>query len=511
MNIIQSVKRRVSRDRMSSSSPFKSKPTASMSSSSDDSPTIEGKSSLINGALTARERMLNRLAEDLPEGPIIYTTDMGNPFAELPLLQETPFADQQLVLRLKLRTCRIVFDFTNEMPYIREREAKRQALLDILEYVNQARSCYDDSVAAEVVAMTTANMFRSLPPPRSQNPMAVFDLEEDEPVPERSWPHLQIVYEIFFRFIVSNEVDVRSLRKYLDQAFIVKFLSTFESDDSRERDYLKTILHRIYGKMMAMRAFIRRSLQHFLLRIISESASHNGVAEMLEILGSIINGFALPLKEEHKLFLEKCLIPLHTARSLNAFYQPLSYCVAQYVEKDSRLAGTVIKGLLRFWPVVSPSKEVQFLTEIEELLELTQPPEFDEIKVGLFQRVAKSITSPHFQVAERALFYWNNDSVVRLINDNRKMIFPIIVGPLYHNSNNHWNSTVHGLTCNVLKLLMEADPPLFDSCSAAYQMESSRLHDGELLRRSRWNLLEKAYEERDPKQLTNEVDQAMAG
>ena len=27
---------------------------------------------------------------------------------------------------------------------------------------------------------------------------------------------------------------------------------------------------------------------------------HNGVAELLEILGSIINGFALPLKEEHK-------------------------------------------------------------------------------------------------------------------------------------------------------------------------------------------------------------------
>jgi hypothetical protein len=29
------------------------------------------------------------------------------------------------------------------------------------------------------------------------------------------------------------------------------------------------------------------------------------VAELLEILGSIINGFALPLKEEHKIFLLK--------------------------------------------------------------------------------------------------------------------------------------------------------------------------------------------------------------
>ena len=38
-----------------------------------------------------------------------------------------------------------------------------------------------------------------------------------------------------------------------------------------------------------------------------ETERHNGVAELLEILGSIINGFALPLKEEHKIFLLKVI------------------------------------------------------------------------------------------------------------------------------------------------------------------------------------------------------------
>ena len=32
---------------------------------------------------------------------------------------------------------------------------------------------------------------------------------------------------------------------------------------------------------------------------------HNGMGELLEILGSIINGFAIPLKKEHLQFLEK--------------------------------------------------------------------------------------------------------------------------------------------------------------------------------------------------------------
>ena len=37
-------------------------------------------------------------------------------------------------------------------------------------------------------------------------------------------------------------------------------LSGYFSEDPRERDYLKTILHRVYGKFMMHRAFIRRAV-----------------------------------------------------------------------------------------------------------------------------------------------------------------------------------------------------------------------------------------------------------
>merc|ERR1712194_641916 len=105
---------------------------------------------------------------------------------------------------------------------------------------------------------------------------------------------------------------------------------------------------------------------------------------------------------------------------------------------------------------------ILFLNELEEILELVQPPEFSSIQKVLFKRVAQCINCPHFQVAERALFLWNNDYIVKLINQNRKELFPIVLAALYNNSKHHWNSAVHGLTFNVLKLLMEADPPLFD-------------------------------------------------
>jgi serine/threonine-protein phosphatase 2A regulatory subunit B' len=56
---------------------------------------------------------------------------------------------------------------------------------------------------------------------------------------------------------------------------------------------------------------------------------------------SIINGFALPLKEEHKTFLTKVLIPLHKAKSLALYHPQLGYCVVQFLEKDQSLTAEV--------------------------------------------------------------------------------------------------------------------------------------------------------------------------
>ena len=103
------------------------------------------------------------------------------------------------------------------------------------------------------------------------------------------------------------------------------------------------------------------NLLHFSFRFIYETEHFNGVGELLEILGSIINGFALPLKAEHKQFLCKVLIPLHKVRCLSLYHAQLAYCVVQFLEKDATLTEQVIKGLLKFWPKTCSQKEVSQL------------------------------------------------------------------------------------------------------------------------------------------------------
>lgn len=260
--------------------------------------------------------------------------------------------------------------------------------------------------------------------------------------------------------------------------------------DRREREYLKTILHRIYGKFMVHRPFIRKAINNIFYRFVFETERHNGVAELLEILGSIINGFALPLKEEHKLFLVRALMPLHRPKCAAAYHQQLCYCVVQFVEKDSKLADTVVRGLLKYWPVTNSSKEVMFLGELEEVLEVAQAGEFHRCMVPLFRRIARCLNSSHFQVAERALFLWNNDHIRNLITQNHKVIMPIVFPAMERNMCGHWNQAVKNLTLNVRKVLAETDQALFDECLAKFQEDEASKGEVAAKREATWKLLE---------------------
>lgn len=117
-----------------------------------------------------------------------------------------------------------------------------------------------------------------------------------------------------------------------------------------------------------------------------------------DLIYSIINGFALPLKAEHKQFLVKVLLPLHKVKCLSLYHAQLAYCVVQFLEKDAVLTEPVVRGLLKFWPKTCSQKEVMFLGEIEEILDVIDPPQFVKIQEPLFRQIAKCVSSPHFQV-----------------------------------------------------------------------------------------------------------------
>ncbi|XP_065047315.1 serine/threonine protein phosphatase 2A 57 kDa regulatory subunit B' beta isoform-like [Musa acuminata AAA Group] len=413
----------------------------------------------------------------------------------LPLFRDVPVAERQALFVRKLQICAVIFDFSDTLKSAREKEMKRQTLSELVDVVQSSSIRLGESVQEELVRAVAVNIFRGLPPASHENTGSeVTDPEEEDPYLDPAWPHLQLVYELLLRYVISSDTDTKVAKRYIDHSFVLRILDLFESEDPREREYLKTILHRIYGKFMVHRPFIRKAINNIFYRFIFETERHSGIGELLEILGSIINGFALPMKEEHKLFLVRVLIPLHRPKPVGMYHQQLSYCIVQFVEKDYKLADTIIRGLLKYWPVTNCQKEVLFLGELEEVLEATQPAEFQRCMVPLFKQISHCLSSSHFQVAERALFLWNNDHIVSLIAQNRSVIFPIIFEALEKNMQGHWNQAVHGLTANVRKMFLDMDSELFEACQLQYIEKEENAKSLEEKRESAWRRLEAIVE-----------------
>lgn len=77
-------------------------------------------------------------------------------------------------------------------------------------------------------------------------------------------------------------------------------------------------------------------------------------------------------------------------------------------------------------------------------------------------------------MAERALFYWNNEYILSLIEENNQVIMPIMFPALYRMSKEHWNQNIVTLVYNVLKTFMEMNSKLFDELTSSYKAERQK-------------------------------------
>ncbi|CAL9765205.1 unnamed protein product [Musa acuminata subsp. burmannicoides] len=483
----------------------------------------------------------------------IFPSSVVTSIEPLLLFKDVPNSEKHNLFISKMKLCCVVFDFSDPNKNCAEKDMKRQALLDLVDYVDAGTSKFTEPMISASCKMFAINLFRTFPP-NTRSSTGGGEAEEEELMFDPAWSHLQLVYDLLLKFIESSSLDSKIGKKYVDHSFIARLLELFDSEDPREKDCLKTILHRIYGKFMVHRPFIRKAVSNIFYRFVFETDRHNGIAELLEVFGSVISGFALPLKEEHKIFLWRALIPLHKPKTLGVYLQQLTYCMTQFIEKEPMLASSVIKGLLRYWPVTNSQKEVMFLSELEEVLESTSPAELQKCVIPLFRRIGFCINSSHFQViitvsltclllsstslncnfyyflfffskqlcnleliqiifscilvfisqhhyfndvlneyhqvAERALLMWNNDHVTSLASQNQQAIMPLILPALERNITSHWNQAVLNLTENVKKMLSEMNEELFTACKKKFEDEEEKRVAMEEKRRMIWERLE---------------------
>ncbi|KAA6382912.1 MAG: putative Serine/threonine-protein phosphatase 2A 56 kDa regulatory subunit delta [Streblomastix strix] len=388
--------------------------------------------------------------------PTIYSqkqiSEMKPKLKILPSFTEIPITDHQQMFLQKMEQCSITCNWQAEAPpvAVNDRDLKSKYLKEIVAYVTNGKNVFPESVWHPILKMIQANIFRSLPN-QEKNLMGAFDMEEEEPNYDPAWQHLQFIYEILFRFVLSNEVDPKIAIKYFTTDFISNLIDLFDSEDPRERDGLKSTLHRIYSRFWPRRPFIRNTISHKFHRFIFDQISFNGVAELLEILGSIIHGFGVPVKQEHKQFLQFTLLPLHKASRINAFHMQLSNCMILYIEKEPAIAKIIIPSLIKYWPKLNSNKQILFLAELEDMIDSLSLDDLNSLAPVLFKKIAECISSPQFQVAERALSMLSNEYILQLISQTRGQTIPILFMSLYANTKTHWNNSIILSMCHIIQ------------------------------------------------------------
>lgn len=299
------------------------------------------------------------------------------------------------------------------------------------------------------------------------------DLEEDEPILNPHWPHLSLVLESGIRFIESPLFNPNLILRSetLDfKLFLLQTLELFDTEDPRERDLLKTLLHRIYLKFVSFRKPIRQEILNILQSFVFEKRPHHGIRELLELMVSIANGLQIPLKQEHQIFLMRGLLPLFKHQTLSNFSLQLTSCITEFLKKDPSLFSTIVTYLFKIWPHTQTSKAVQFILSIQEFLKVIGPEHFMPIQDQFFKQFASWIGHQHFLIAESALALQGDENFVSLISNSIPTLLPIIFEPLYRNLQSHWHPTITDYSYKIINLFLEYDFKLFNQCITQYKL-----------------------------------------
>ncbi|KAJ6310892.1 hypothetical protein OIU76_015583 [Salix suchowensis] len=160
--------------------------------------------------------------------------------------------------------------------------------------------------------------------------------------------------------------------------------------------------------------------------------------------------------------------------------------------KEPMLGGTVVRGILKYWPATNCQKEVLFIDELEELVENIDPDHYRKLALLICTQISRCLNSLNSQVAERALYVWNNEQFVKMASSMMEEVFPVVVEGVEKNLKWHWSKSVKQLTENVKTVIEEMDPDLYDRCLKELAHREYLAGQEDIKRKENWERLELA-------------------
>uniref|UniRef100_A0A7S4K9J7 Serine/threonine protein phosphatase 2A regulatory subunit n=1 Tax=Odontella aurita TaxID=265563 RepID=A0A7S4K9J7_9STRA len=424
-------------------------------------------------------------------------------------ITEVPWEAREFLLIRRLEQCSIAPNSpprsvmkTKNDSFAREKkgeESRLAALHDMLNYFGTGEGA--DFLRNRKVRELCARLFHSYVtrtlPPRTLHHGNADLLEDDEGSEDGGgqddvsssqtsarydgrWPELKVVYRILHLLASSDSAYSALGPSFMTEMLCQNLVHRFHSHDSRERRRLRTVIHAVYSRFKERRVLLKAAIADFFLSFVYECdehkaapARHNGIKELLDFYCCVVSGYTLPVKSSNIHALEHILIPLHRPRNLASFHRNLVDCMLEHAKKERKATKLIIRSLLRLWPWANPPKQILFLGEMEELMELLSIQQMNELCPVLARFLSRLLATEHCHILIKALTLWQNESLVNffLESPHASTLLPCLYTPLLMHSRGHRNGEVRAFAKFILDLYETTVPSIFQTCCEE--------HDGE--------------------------------
>jgi hypothetical protein len=288
------------------------------------------------------------------------------------------------------------------------------------------------------------------------------DLDMPFQFKEEEWEHINLIYDILCEIFTSRKFNYRLCKSSQLQKVSYYVITMFASPDEREREKLCRVFNIQYVTLITQRQQMRKYAGDFFTYVSQGISKPIGVAELLSSYEPIVNGFKVPLLQEHVITFNTVFLPLHKCPYLAMFHLQLVNIITAYAEKQKSLIGNALRYILNIWPISPSAKEVYLMTEVSHLIEITAGEIPADIIMAITKRVARSSISTSFNLSERTMMMWQSDVFARTIAMSAPETFRIILPALYKTYKDHWCEDIRKLAAYAIIAVKQSNPSAFE-------------------------------------------------
>jgi hypothetical protein len=280
--------------------------------------------------------------------------------------------------------------------------------------------------------MIEANLIRRLP----SLPVAYFSQDDLPPIPNPTWPHLAIIYQILTKLLSLRPLAPHHLR------FAAKLLAVSGSPDPQERAAMITFYQQFARSAPACR--------HKLLFLVAgrmRDAISDPLGGLLllitlfPLIQSLLTQVNLDPSDEERIFLTVVLPSM--AHALYPLFAVLVDPVLEFfLENGARPSVELAKFLIAKWPSLCPVKQVLFFERLMSSLAHVCANGAEALIPRMGRLIRGIAAAPHEKVALAVASVWREAPGLQLLATWPRLLIPLF-GPLMHElAHKHWSIAV---------------------------------------------------------------------